>query len=233
MIMHQLKKMLLLAAVSMALAMTFGFGGSWIVDTADAQCFTQTRTRTCATQANCSNGGQPCSDQTGTVLYGDCPAIAIINGPTPRADVFDMGGNNEYDLIGRERADLICGDFRDDVIEGGAGGDSIDGEGPDDDIDGGAGNDIIFAGGGDDQVSGGGGADTIEGEDNNDLLRGNGGNDEIDGGDDEDTLLGNAGRDELAGGDNDDSLNGGAGFDECDGAGGDDVFSGCEDEDED
>lgn len=82
----------------------------------------------------------------------------------------------------------IYGTQNDDIITGGAKGDSLYGNGGDDDISGGAGDDTIDGGTGDDVLEGGDGDDTIDG---------GAGDDEIVGGAGQNTLTGGAGDDQF------------------------------------
>lgn len=214
--MDRLKKIFLLAAVSMALVMTFGFGVT--MDTAhavDDECFNLGATETCSTNRLCNTGPQLCTSDTGRSLWGDCGELSAVVGPETEEDVFAMTNGTNV-LRGRNGADHICDGNGSSTIEGGAGADTIDGRGGLDTIDGGAGADFIEAGDGNDRVSGGAGRDEIHGQDNNDRIAGNAGNDIIEGGDNDDILNGNAANDDLEGDDDVDTLFGDEGNDDCD-----------------
>ena len=75
-------------------------------------------------------------------------------------------------LIGSNHNDILAGDRRDNVIDGGAGNDTLYGGpgGGDDEMSGGPGNDRLFGGQGDDTLVGGPGADRFYGGHGQDLV---------------------------------------------------------------
>ena len=84
-------------------------------------------------------------------------------------------------LKGSAHDDILAGDFRDNVIEGGAGNDRLyggpgGGDGDDSNVD------TLHGEAGDDKLYGGAGNDTLEGGDGNDVLWGGPGNDTYEGG---------------------------------------------------
>jgi len=95
----------------------------------------------------------------------------------------------------RNGADVLIGDFTDNILYGNGGNDRLGGQG---------GFDTLFGGDGNDALDGGTGDDILYGEGGNDALTGGSGGDDLRGGD---------GNDKLSGSDNKDSLNGGLGAD--------------------
>ena len=93
-------------------------------------------------------------------------------------------------LTGSVNADILAGDFRDNIIKGGGGDDKIFG-GPDPsdlgpmpstaDRDDASNEDTLMGEGGNDMIFGGAGDDTLDGGAGNDMLNGGGGNDALNG----------------------------------------------------
>lgn len=115
--------------------------------------------------------------------------------------------------------EVVTGDNDDNELHGTDRNDLMLGYGGDDQIHGHGGNDLIFGGSGDDTIDGGSG---------NDWLFGNRGNDLIYGGEGDDFLSGGAGNDTLFGGAGNDRLAGVAGSNVLDGGPGDDTVSGID-----
>jgi len=112
---------------------------------------------------------------------------------------------------------ILNGNFGDDTLIGGAGGDSLSGGDGNNSESGGAGDDIIYAGLGNDSADGGAG---------NDFIIGDAGNDSLVGGTGDDYLQGDAGNDNLTGGDGNDNLYGGEGINNLNGGAGNDWLDG-------
>ncbi|MEQ1719237.1 MAG: Ig-like domain-containing protein, partial [Hyphomicrobium sp.] len=111
-------------------------------------------------------------------------------------------------VIGSAFNDIVFGDSRANVLNGGAGKDEVHGAKGDDRVEGGLGDDKIF------------------GEDGNDKLFGGDGNDAVNGGAHNDEMSGGAGNDGFFGGGGNDRISGDAGVDRIYGDGGDDFISG-------
>lgn len=101
------------------------------------------------------------------------------------------------------------------VITGGAGGDTLRSGGGNDTLNGVGGSDVVYGEGGKDFIYGGDGADTLYGGGANDRLQGDAG---------DDWLLGEANRDFMYGGLGNDTLDGGADIDQMTGGAGDDTY---------
>src|SRR5260221_270892 len=112
---------------------------------------------------------------------------------------------------------ILNGNFGDDTLIGGAGGDSLSGGDGNNSESGGAGDDIIYAGLGNDSADGGAG---------NDFIIGDAGHDSLVGGTGDDYLQGDAGNDNLTGGDGNDNLYGGEGINNLNGGAGNDWLDG-------
>jgi len=115
---------------------------------------------------------------------------------------FALGGN-----------DVLGGQTKNDLIDGGDGNDTIWGDYPgysptpgQDWLEGGAGDDFLYGGADNDLLLGGSGNDVLNGEAGNDVLRGATGSDQLYGGDGNDVLMGGSGNDYLDGGAGDDVL---------------------------
>ena len=119
------------------------------------------------------------------IQYTDNDAIAIVNGRSNSAFVYDL--QNTGNTI--SHADILA------LVDPGQHfGDA------DDLVDGTSGDDMIYGGGGNDRIKGNGGNDQLYGEPGNDALYGNDGDDLLSGGAGNDTLIGGAGADILDGG---------------------------------
>ena len=137
---------------------------------------------------------------------GDSFALTdTLTVPGPDGDMTVAVTDIEH-LYGSAYDDILAGDGRNNVLDGGAGHDTLYGgpDGGDDTLNGGDGNDRIFGGKGD---------DTLNGGDGNDALRGNADDDTLNGGPGDDTLHGGPGNDRLNGGPGTDTLTGGDGAD--------------------
>jgi serralysin len=109
--------------------------------------------------------------------------------------------------------DMLFGNDKSNVADGGAGNDVLMGKGGDDRLSGGDGTDLLFGGDGNDKLSGGNSRDLLFGGTGDDQLRSGNGNDSLDGGSGKDFLNGGDGNDTLFGGEGVDTLFGGAGRD--------------------
>ena len=122
----------------------------------------------------------------------------------------DDPNNSDNDNLGNSSATTIEGDNnnsvdnQNDLIYGGAGGDTINGNN---------GADTIYGGSGDDKITGGNQSDNIYGGTGNDNIQGNTSNDTIYGGSGNDTIHGNEGNDLIIGGFGADVLYGNNGAD--------------------
>ena len=110
-------------------------------------------------------------------------------------DDMEMMVPDIINLIGSANADILAGDLRDNMIEGGDGDDKIyggpgpsDGTGTGDDSNA----DTLMGAGGDDMIFGGAGDDTLDGGDGNDMLVGGAGDDEYMGGAGDDMIIADA-----------------------------------------
>ncbi len=103
--------------------------------------------------------------------------------------------DNDDEIRGTRRDDLLVGTEDDDEIRGFRGDDVIEGLAGDDEIKGGRGDDHLFGGDDDDEIHGGRGDDHIFGGDGHDELKGGRGDDE---------LVGDKGNDDVFGGRGDD-----------------------------
>ena len=146
-----------------------------------------------------------------------------------------IGSNNDDDLDGTKKDDLIIAGGGEDDIDAGKGDDLVFGGSGDDTIDGGKGSDILFGGSGEDVIDGGKGNDlvfggtgddTIDGGSGKDVLFGGSGDDEIDGGAGKDIIFGGSGDDDIDGGKGKDIIYGGSGNDSIDGSEGNDWIAG-------
>lgn len=166
-----------------------------------------------------------------------------------------LSGDNDIDVTGNGRKNLLTGSDGDNVLKGLGGRDEIRGGDGNDVIRGGNradllhgdnGNDRLFGNNGTDVLNGGKGRDMLNGGNHDDILNGNmhndrlfgmagndvlkggRGNDMLDGGFHRDLLIGNAGDDFLYGGGGADRLRGGQGDDLLDGGRGNDrLFGGA------
>jgi Ca2+-binding RTX toxin-like protein len=110
-------------------------------------------------------------------------------------DDMEMSVPDIVNLKGSANADILAGDLRDNMIEGGDGDDKIfggpgpsDGTGTGDDSNA----DTLMGGGGDDMIFGGAGDDTLVGGDGDDMLVGGTGDDEYMGGAGDDMIIADA-----------------------------------------
>lgn len=120
-------------------------------------------------------------------------------------------------VLGSAFNDLIYGDARDNILDGGTGKDEVHGAAGNDTIGGGLGDDKLFGEDGNDKLSGGDGAD---------MLNGGGGNDAMNGGTGNDGFFGGGGNDTISGGDGDDKIYGDGGNDIISGGRGNDILTG-------
>ena len=123
--------------------------------------------------------------------------------------------DDDQNVTGTDRLDVLITDGGDDTVEGLGGRDVIST---------GGGHDTASGGDGDDIIRGGSGNDVVRGGEGNDAIRGDSGNDELYGDSGNDSLLGDAGDDRLYGGEGDDLLHGGMGDDTLTGGAGADTF---------
>ncbi|HEY8564667.1 MAG TPA: calcium-binding protein [Beijerinckiaceae bacterium] len=129
-------------------------------------------------------------------------------------------------VIGSALNDLLTGDDKANVLQGGLGADSLTGGDGADLIYGNQGEDMIFGGQGFDTVFGGQGLDLIYGNQGEDLIYGNLGEDTLFGGQGQDTLFGGQGADQIYGNLGEDRLFGNLGDDQLYGGQGNDVLDG-------
>ncbi len=134
--------------------------------------------------------------------------------------------DDDNEINGTRRDDVLIGTEEDDEISGGRGDDTLKGLGGDDELDGGRGDDTLYGGAGEDELHGGRGDDLLDGGADDDELNGGRGDDTLLGGAGEDDLKGGRGDDQLDGGADNDSLAGGRGDDTLIGGAGDDIVSG-------
>ncbi|HEY9848333.1 MAG TPA: CHRD domain-containing protein [Leptolyngbyaceae cyanobacterium] len=142
--------------------------------------------------------------------------------------IFDIGTENNDNLIGAEGDDTLFGRGGNDLISGNNGDDLINGNQGSDTIDGGIGNDSLFGGQGDDFLFGKSGNDVMFANIGNDSLSGGEGDDLMNGNQGNDTIDGNAGNDIIYGGQEDDLLIGSLGSDYLSGDKGNDILSGVD-----
>lgn len=116
-------------------------------------------------------------------------------------------------LVGQNKVDVVNGGAGNDTIRGGNGNDKLFGDVGNDLLKGDQKNDLLDGGEGDDQLIGAQGNDILQGGAGIDLLLGGQGNDKLYGGDGNDQLLGGQGKDNLYGGLGRDLLVGGSGND--------------------
>lgn len=124
-------------------------------------------------------------------------------------------GDDQIDVSGGDRPDLVLGLDGNDTIITGPGDDLVCSGVGNDSIDTGEGNDQIVASAGNDTVVGGPGDDSIWAGGGNDTVTGNGGSDKLHGQEGTDQLDGSWGIDQLYGGPGFDVLIGGQGPDRC------------------
>ncbi len=157
------------------------------------------------------------ADGTDTLSGGNGTDVADFSLRTSvvTATISGNGGDTgEGDLIGQSNdIEQLRGGTGNDVLSGGANGDTIWGGNGNDIIDGAGGVDYLYGGEGTDTISGNSGDDVIFGEAGADNLGGNDGDDAISCGGDNDTAAGGNGADYLFGEDGNDSLDGGNGTD--------------------
>ena len=134
------------------------------------------------------------------MLNLDVPAVALSVGTTEFLDVDMDGGDDRFNTMAGLPTIIVLT------------------------IDGGDGDDIIFGGAAGDTLMGGNGDDTINSHGGSDILVGGDGHDHLVGETGDDALIGNAGSDQLTGGDGNDRLSGNAGVDTLNGGNGDDVL---------
>ncbi|MEW8227865.1 MAG: calcium-binding protein [Candidatus Thiodiazotropha endolucinida] len=115
------------------------------------------------------------------------------------------GDENNGELDGKNRDDLIYGGGGNDTLNGNAGDDYLEGNAGIDKLDGGEGNDELYGGSGDDARIHDSG---LYGREGDDALYGEAGDDTLDGGAGRDLLVGGFGQDHLIGGDGFDNLYG-------------------------
>lgn len=115
--------------------------------------------------------------------------------------------------------DMIFGDARYNVLQGGEGKDELHGAGGNDQIYGGNGDDKLFGEDGNDRMFGGAGNDSLNGGAGNDEMRGGASNDGFFGGGGNDAIFGDDGDDRIYGDGGDDFIHGGRGADIMTGAG--------------
>jgi Ca2+-binding RTX toxin-like protein len=104
-----------------------------------------------------------------------------------------LGGGGNDVITGGALGDTLSGNGGNDILNGGAGADTLNGGDGNDTLNGGAGADVLDGGAGNDFIRGGAGFDTIRGGAGNDTIEltvteFNGDNDTVDGGADNDTL---------------------------------------------
>ena len=139
-----------------------------------------------ATYGNFAGSGTIMSDLTGTLRPSYMNSISYY------AEMFT---GRSYSIVDAPK---------DQVLTGGASGDTLYG---------GAGNDLLSGLGGDDELWGSDGRDTLWGGDGRDSLHGGAGDDQLHGGAGDDLLMGDLGNDTLWGDAGNDTLWGGAGAD--------------------
>ena len=110
-------------------------------------------------------------------------------------DLTDDMTDDENEISGTDRSEMLFGTDNGETIDAGAG------------------HDKVFAGGGDDTIAGGEGNDWLFGDDGDDFIEGGDGHDVLIGGAGDDTIDGGADNDWLGGGTGDDTLTGGTGDD--------------------
>ena len=139
----------------------------------------------------------------GGAAHGFVNLVTLRNVTAGALTAFNLGGFPSdgsvppgQTIIGTEFANLLSGNFGNDVIQGLAGDDRIRGRAGNDQIDGGGDHDQLFGDEGDDVIHGGDGLDFLVGSAGDDLLYGDADDDNL-----EDRVSG------------DDQLFGGAGFD--------------------
>lgn len=121
---------------------------------------------------------------------GNDTAVVTVSGYT-------LPTNVERGVVKSNAGLRLDGNALDNVLIGGAGGDSLYGHGGDDFINGRSGNDEIHGGDGNDRLFGGPGNDVIEGGAGNDQLYGGDGDDFLCGGPGDDFIDGGAGKDRI------------------------------------
>ncbi|MEW8073547.1 MAG: calcium-binding protein [Candidatus Thiodiazotropha sp.] len=152
----------------------------------------------------------------GVYFWGaDAGGFAFVSDPeiVVRQDWDDLvhyrfggdGDENNGELDGKNRDDLIYGGGGNDTLNGNAGDDYLEGNAGIDKLDGGVGNDELRGGSGDDARIHDSG---LYGREGDDALYGEAGHDTLDGGAGRDLLVGGLGQDHLIGGDGFDNLYG-------------------------
>ena len=124
-------------------------------------------------------------------------------------------GSEAITGTGNALRNMIVGNERDNLLDGG---------GDNDNLIAGAGDDSLYGGEGHDKLHGGTGSDALWGQAGNDKLHGGTGNDTLDGGEGNDILCPGVGDDIMFGGTGNDLLSGGAGADIAYGGIGNDVY---------
>ena len=125
--------------------------------------------------------------------------LALMASGLMALGVVETGTNNDDDLEGTDRHDLVVGYGGDDLLNGQGGNDLLFGGSGDDSLNGQTGDDWLFGNRGNDLADGGAG---------NDFLSGGGGDDTLSGGEGDDYLAGIAGNNQLFGGDGNDRVSG-------------------------
>lgn len=138
----------------------------------------------------------------GLTVRSNKPLDATLNLDGVRT--ITLTGDNDLNVTGNSKNNLITGSDGDNVLRGKGGNDTLKGE---------SGNDFLVGDKGRDSLSGGSGNDTLRGKGGQDKLFGNKGNDKLSGGAGDDNLQGGKGRDLLSGDGGNDVLSGGGGSD--------------------
>ena len=125
-----------------------------------------------------------------------CP-VFLRSDYDPRSDQSDSIEGDVENVVGTPHNDLLRGDGKANILQGGEGDDFVDGGGGADSIEAGNGNDAAVGGDGNDLLLGGEGGDQLDGEGDDDDVRGEGGGDVVAGGAGADGLSGGEGYDVL------------------------------------
>jgi Ca2+-binding RTX toxin-like protein len=125
-----------------------------------------------------------------------CP-VFLRSDYDPRSDQSDSIEDDVENVVGTPHNDLLRGDGKANILQGGEGNDFVDGGAGGDTIEAGTGDDAAVGGAGNDLVLGGEGADNLDGENDDDDVRGEDGDDVVAGVSGADGLSGGAGHDVL------------------------------------
>ncbi|MGL5839641.1 MAG: cadherin domain-containing protein [Sphingorhabdus sp.] len=134
------------------------------------------------------------------------------------------GGDAAGDTIILGSFEGLEGTWGDDILRGGAAGESFQGNGGADSIYGNGGNDALYGWTGNDYLDGGDGGDGIYGGDGADTLIGGAGGDILQGELGNDSIFGGLDADNIDGGDGDDIIHGEGGADTVSGGAGNDII---------